>query len=679
MSKLLLSRREFLRLSAIVTAGAVSAACAGGKATPAPTPTPKPQPTPTPAPKAEAKPTPTPAPAKAPAAPPSKYNEAPMLAELVKQGKLPPVDERLPEEPLVVTPIEEVGQYGGTWHRAAVGPNDIQTPARLMYDNLVRWDINGTEVIPNVAKSWEISDDGKSFTFHLRRGMKWSDGEPFTADDIVFYVNDHLGNTEITPAFPSWLKVGGEPVKCEKVDDYTVRFSFAEPYGLFMILMASANGLAFTLYPKHYLKQFHVNYADKDKLTKMAKDAGFDFWYQLYNSKGGDMWGSPKNNKELPVIHAWRVTVTPPASPVVMERNPYYWKVDTAGNQLPYIDKMEHVIIQDAQVLNMKAVAGELDMQLRHILFSNFPLFQENKEKGDYRVLQWTRGYITDAVIAPNVAHKDPVMRKIMADKRFRWALSLGINRQEIIESVYLGMTEPNQVSPLPTSPFYWEEQAKNLLDYDPDRANQLLDEMGLTERDDQGYRLRPDGKRLTITYEYAPVFGSWGDIGEMLAQQWKKLGIELLVKEEARPLFYQRKAANEHDMAVWTGNAEFNPLIGPRWFLPFSEESLFAVPYAQWWVSGGKQGEEPPPELKKTQDLFDQIKVTTDVEKQKELFHQILEIDKENLWVLGICTAPPEVVIVKNNFRNVPEKAVSDWNLLTPGATMPEQYFIKS
>lgn len=602
-----------------------------------------------------------------------------MLAELVKQGKLPPVDERLPEEPLVVTPIEEVGQYGGTWHRAAVGPNDIQTPARLMYDNLVRWNIEGSEVIPNVAKSWEISEDGTTFTFYLRPGMKWSDGEPFTADDILFYINDHLGNEEITPTFPNWLILGGERVKAEKVDDYTVRFVFAEPNGLFLTRLASADGLAMTLYPKHYLSQFHAHYVDVEELTAKAKEAGFEFWYQLYSDRGGDMWGAPKNNPDLPVIHAWRVTVTPPANPVVLERNPYYWKVDTAGNQLPYIDAIEHVIVENSEVLNLKAIAGELDMQLRHILFSNFPLFQENKEKGNYRVLQWTRGYITDAVIAPNVAHKDPVMRQILGDKRFRWALSLGINRDEIIESVYLGMAEPNQVSPLPTSPFYWEEQAKNLIEYDPDRANQLLDEMGLTERDAEGYRLRPDGKRLTITYEYAPVFGSWGDIGEFLATHWKKLGIELLVKEEARPLFYERKAANEHDMGVWIGSAEFNPLIDPRWFLPYSVESIHAIPYATWWTSGGKEGEEPPEELKKTQELYDQIARTTDPEEQKRLFRQILELNKEHLWVIGICTAPPEIVIVKNNFRNVPEHAVSDWHLMTPGATMPEQYFFKS
>ncbi|MFN2111258.1 MAG: ABC transporter substrate-binding protein, partial [Anaerolineae bacterium] len=268
-----------------------------------------------------------------------------------------------------------------------------------------------------------------------------------------------------------------------------------------------------------------------------------------------------------------------------------------------------------------------------------------------------------------------------LADKRFRWALSAGINRDEIIESVYLGMAEPNQVSPLSTSPFYSEAQAKNRLDYDVDLANSLLDEMGLTEKDADGYRLRPDGERLTINYEYAPIFGAWGDIGELLTAQWKLLGIELTVTQEERTLFYERKAANEHDMGVWTGNGEFNPLIGPRWFMPLDDESVQAVPYARWFNSGGAEGEEPPvgSDIRKTREIYEEIKVTVDPEKQKELWSQINDLNQENVFVLGIATAPPELVIVKNNFRNVPDVAVSDWNLLTPGATAPEQYFIKS
>ena len=673
-----LTRREFLQISALTTAGIVVSACRP-PATPAPA-TEAPAVQATEAPKA-AEPTAAPKAAEPTAVPEpvSQYNEAPALAEMVKAGTLPPVDERLPLEPVVHTPVEEIGQYGGVWHRAAVGPGDVQLPARLSYENWVRWDMTGSTMVPNMMKAWDISADGTVFTFYLRQGMKWSDGEPFTANDILFLFNDHWGNEELAPnGVPGWLKVQGEPVKAEKLDDYTVRLTFAGPAGLFMTLLASANGL--NLYKcAHYAEQFHVNYADKAKLEAAAKDAGFEFWHQYYNTKT-DSGSRTRDELDLPTIFAWKAKVVPPTSPTVLERNPYYWKVDTAGNQLPYIDTIEHTLIENAEVLNLKAIAGELDMQLRHINFANYPLFQDSKEQGDYRVLQWVRGYITDSVIAPNVTHKDPVMREILGDKRFRWALSHGINREEIIESVYLGMAEPNQVSPLASSPFYWEDQAKNRLEYDVDLANSLLDEMGLTNKDSEGYRLRPDGKRLVINYEFAPIFGAWGDIGELLTAQWKLLGIQVTVTQEERTLFYERKQANEHDMGVWTGNGEFNPLIGPRWFLPENNESIQAIPYADWFNTGGKEGEEPPvdSDIRKVREIYEEIKITVDPDKQKQLWRQILELNKENLWVLGIATAPPELVIVKNNFRNVPEVAVSDWNLLTPGATAPEQYFFK-
>ena len=662
-----LTRREFLQISALTTAGIVVTACRA-PSTPAPE---------TPAPAVEApketEPTAVPEPV-------SQYNEAPELASMVTAGTLPPVDERLPLEPLVVTPVEEVGQYGGVWHRAAVGPGDVQIGARLSYENLIRWNADGSAMLPNVAKAWDISADGRAFTFYLRQGMKWSDGEPFTAEDIRFLFEDQWGNEELSPTgMPGWLKMDGEPALFEKVDDYAFRITFSQPNGLFLTLLASANGLHFHR-AAHYAKQFHVHYEDREKLEKDAADAGFEFWYQLYNNKAGNYWEVVRENVDLPTIYAWQVIVPSPTSPTVLDRNKYYWKVDTAGNQLPYIDKIEHTLVENAEVLNLKAIAGELDMQLRHINFANFPLFQDSREQGDYRVLQWLRGYITDTAIAPNVVHKDPVMREIIGDKRFRWALSHAINREEIIESVYLGMAEPNQVSPLSTSPFYWEEQAKNRLEYDLDLANSLLDEMGLTEKDSEGYRLRPDGSRLTIVYEFAPIFGAWADIGELLTAQWKLIGVNLIVNQMDRSLFYERKAANEHDMGVWTGNGEFNPLIGPRWFMPLDHESIQAIPYATWFNTDGAEGEEPPAgsDIRKTREIYQEIEVTVDPDKQQQLWREILELNKENLWVLGIATAPPELVITKNNFRNVPDVAVSDWNLLTPGATAPEQYFFK-
>ncbi|NPV09358.1 MAG: ABC transporter substrate-binding protein [Anaerolineae bacterium] len=664
MTSDVLSRRRFIKFAGLAASAAAVAACG-----PAAAPTQPPEPTPAPA-----QPTATPA-AAATAAPEavSKYNEAPMLAQMVAAGQLPPVEERLPKEPLVVEPVEEIGQYGGTWHRVRVGATENIMNSRLSYCNLIRWNVDGSAFVPNAAKAWEASEDGKTFTFYLREGMRWSDGEPFTADDIVFWFNDIVSNTELTPSFPTWLKAKGQPGTIEKVDDYTIRFVFPETHGLFLTYLASANGYDWAQSQAKYLKQFHIDYADADELEAATKAAGFEFWYQYFANMR-----DPNVNADLPVLWPWKMSVIPPNEPMTVVRNPYYWKVDTAGNQLPYIDRIEFTLAENAETANMMALSGKVDMQLRHMLFSNFPVFSQEAEAGNYRILTWTRGYITDSVIAPNVAHADPVMRQIMGDKRFRWALSLGINREEINQLIYLGMTEPNQVSPLPSSPVYSEEQAKNLIELDVPRANSLLDEMGLTDKDAEGIRLRPDGKPIVINIEYAPVFGSWGDIAELLVGYWKELGIQVVVKEEDRTLFYSRKEANEHDMGMWTGSAEFNPMIDPRWFLPLSLESIHAIPYAQWYTSGGATGEEPPGDLRTVQELYDQVKDAADPQVQIDLFKQIIDLNRENVWVLGACNAPPEVVIVKNNFRNVPEQAVSDWHLLTPANTNVEQYFIR-
>ncbi len=601
------------------------------------------------------------------------YNESPMWAEMVKAGKLPKVEDRLPKEPLVIEPVEEIGQYGGTWRRVAVGVRDIGIfTSRLTYENLMRLDPMGNELVPNVVKAWEASADGKEFTFYLREGIKWSDGAPFTADDIVFWFEDFILNKELTPSFPTWLKSGGEGCTISKLDDYSVKFTFKNPHGLFLIYLATPNGRQLIEWPKHYMKQFHPRYAAQADLDKLVKEAEFETWYQLFGNKRDFV------NPDIPRIYAWTLKEAPPAIPVVWERNPYYWKVDPEGNQLPYIDRVSFDIVEDKQTLNLKVMAGEVDMQSRHLLFDNFPLFKENEDKGGYRVFTWPSGVGTDYAIAFNQNHKDPVKKKIFQDRRFRIALSLAIDREEINEGVYLGMTEPSQVAPLPSSPFYLEEQAKAYIEHDPAQANKLLDEMGLTKRDSNGFRLRPDGKTLVVTIEYAPIFGSWDLSSELVKSHWEKVGVKTALKQEARTLFYERKQALEHDVGIWTGSGEFMPIIDPRWFVPVSAESIWGIGYAEYRVSGGERGEEPTGDVKKVIELHDRIIGTPDMKKQVELFHEILRLNAKNLWVIGVVTNPPFPFVVKNNFRNVPQRGLCDWNTLCPGATRTEQYFIR-
>jgi peptide/nickel transport system substrate-binding protein len=284
-----------------------------------------------------------------PAAVPKQFKEAPQLADLVKQGKLPPVQDRIPQEPLVIKPVKEIGKYGGTWRRGFTGPGDVENGNRInASDKLLFWDYTGTKIVPSVARAVDMSADGKVYTIKLRKGMKWSDGAPFTADDFVFWFEDLYSNKDIVPTPIADMRVNDKPGKVVKVDETTVQFVFEDPYFLFYDMLAGdtligggqsvrqAQGFTFgACSPKHYLKQFLPKYSSEEAVTKKAKDLGFDSWVSLLKNRYS--WAL---NNELPVMTPWK-TVSPINTPTwSMERNPYFWAVDTAGNQLPYIDRI---------------------------------------------------------------------------------------------------------------------------------------------------------------------------------------------------------------------------------------------------------------------------------------------------------------------------------------------------
>jgi len=553
-----------------------------------------------------------------------KFNEAPMLRVKVAAGELPPVEERLPEEPMVVEPVEEIGQYGGTLHQATSSPTSSLINRRTGYEPLVRWARDGRTVIPNIAKNWEISDDGKTYTFYLRKGIKWSDGKPFTADDIMFWYQDVLLNKELTPVFPPWLTIRGEPVKIEKIDDYTVKFNFTASHGLLLEYLAFHEEI---FYPKHYLKRFHPRYTAQEEMTKMVKESGFEFWYQLFGEKA-----NVALNPELPVIKAWVLKTKSPTQ-VILERNPYYWKIDPAGNQLPYIDRRMLYLIADAEVINMKAMSGELDFQSLFLGFQNYTLFMKNREQGNYRVLKWINppGIPT---IYINQNCKDPVLRKLFEDRRFRIALSLAINREEINEIVYFGIGEPAQALPHRMDPYYQEGK---YLEYDPKRANELLNEIGLTERDKEGYRLRPDGKPLSLVAEL--LVGEAGetiDMWELVKSYWKEIGVKVDLKVQAPPLWVSRATGNEQQIAGYL-IAGIHWAINPVGYVPTQSTTYWAPLYGIWYATGGKSGEEPTGDIRKLQELYDKMKETVNEEEKLKIGREIISLHVNNLWVIAL------------------------------------------
>lgn len=598
--------------------------------------------------------------------------EAPMLAERVAAGELPPVAERLPANPLVVPVVERIGTYGGTWNTALLGGQDTSWLGRTIgYEFLVRVTPDWSEIIPNVAESYESNAEATEFTFHLREGMKWSDGEPFTADDILFWYEDVLMNEALTPAVPSWL-VSGEPVVVEKIDDFTVVFKFVQPNGLFLPNLASSAGSLPTRYPRHYLEEYHPRY--NGEVEAQAQAEGFDTWLQLFESRA-DVWF----NTELPTLNGWVLTTgyEDSTEQVVAERNPYYWKVDPEGNQLPYIDRVVYDQVQNVEVLVLKALNGEIDMMDRHLAtLNNKAVLFDNMEAGNYRFFETIPTNMNFVIISLNWTHPDPVLREIFQNKDFRIGLSHAINRQEILDIVYVGQGEPWQGAPRPESRFYNERLAKQYTEYDPDLANEYLDK-AYPDKNADGIRLGPDGEPISFTILTTEAVVDTAAL-ELVRDYWRQVGIQVELQVADRSLVDTRVAANEHDATTWQGSGGTGVMLGPYYYFPLrSTPSRFAIAWSNWY-QGLPGGEEPPAEAKRQMALYDQLKQTADAAEQERLMAEIIEIAADQFYVFGIGLDPNGYGIVKNNFHNVPATVPSSNLYLSPAETNPSQYFIE-
>ena len=604
-----------------------------------------------------------------------QYQESPALAAMVQEGTLPAVQERLPAEPMVIQTVEEVGQYGGRWTFGIPTQSQLGVYSYATYDFAARWNRAADVIIPNVIRDWEFSEDGRTITMHLRAGMKWSDGQPFTADDIVFWLDDFVRNDDLSPGKPGWLLVAGELPVGTKIDDTAVSWTFSAPPGLLLNDFATTRGNIFA--PKHYMEQFHTDFTDTDKVQAMAKEAGFEDWTQLFRNKRD--WYRAQNH-DYPVLNAWAVKTSFEDSPTltVYERNPYYWKVDQAGNQLPYIDEVAVAITTTAETLNLKTMAGEFDFQMRYLNPANFTLFYDNQERGDYRILEWPTGIGSDAALFFNQSTPDLVLRELFQDLRFRQALSLAIDREEINQLVFDGQGQARQATVVELSPLFKPEYAAAYAEHDPERADQLLDAIGLTQRDGDGFRLRPDGKTLSLLLDSPGEKTATIDSIELVIEYWGDIGIKAAANHTERSAYRARRNANETQINVWEMGFMMYP-SNPLFLIASSSGSDFGPDLGVWYNTGGAEGQEPPEAMKEALSAYDQIKQTPDTEKKNELFHRILELQAENIWVLGLVGGVKETLIVKNHLRNVPDESIFD-SLVGRyiGLTAAEQYFIR-
>ena len=614
--------------------------------------------------------------------------EAPVLAELVREGKLPPVAWRVGSEPVVIRGVEGTGNYGGTWYRLANSIQDFTTITwRLSYANLVRWSPEGYPLVPHIAKGWEVSADQKVFIFTLRRGMRWSDGHPLTSEDLRYWYEDEVVFFQAQPRF---FRAGPSLGRIEVIDELRVRITFEEPNPLFPERLASIgmNYEDYTDYivPAHYLRRYHPKWGDQELIRRTM--AAFKLSSPVALYKRLKMWTNP----EHPRLWPWVYRTFAPTTPQTFVRNPYYGAVDPQGNQLPYLDRL----VMDIKTNNLIAVSssnGEPSMQDRQIRYEDHTLLLGGAARNGYEVYHWKHATQSLFTVFPNLNRRvDPerpetrLNNELLNQRAFRQALSLAINRRDIIDAEFNGQTRPAQIDPGPDSPYHNPRLFGAFTIYDPAEANRLLDGLGLTRRDSEGYRTFADGTRMTFALNLTDytILGP----AQFIVDDWAAVGVRLTIRSRARKLFDQEKLAFEHDFTVWAGESEFFPLVEPRNFVPTYGESFFAPRFGIWYQSGGLNGAPgvlerpaalaPPPDhplLRSMRILEEASALPTEAERRAR-FNEALEIAADNIWTISISTPPPQLVVVKNGFRNVPRLALFGAGMQSPGNAGIETYF---
>lgn len=608
--------------------------------------------------------------------------EAPILEELVAEGHLPPVHERLGveidgkwvSEPLVMQGVEGIGNYGGTWTR---GRSIAWIKYRGSASTLVRYDVYAKGLVPHLAKGYDMSDDGREFTFYLRRGVRWSDGYPFTADDILYWWDweENCGDFQGNPT--RGMMIRNRPPEVTRVNDYAVRFVFPEPYSAFPRFVAERLEIANS--PAHYLKHFHPTHPERDE------DRCAQWMAELKTSNPVTAYKQVKlyTNSEHPRMWPWLYRKYSTLNPQSAVRNPYYWAVDVKGNQLPYIDR----ILAD-ELLTPDSVAfarGAVSMQWEYNLFAKYTLFMRNRAHHGFQVYHWWNGEVP-FVIYPNITLREDAapngkaVAALLRERRFRIALSVAIDRQRIIDAVYRGVGEPMAMVPEKGSEWYFEDVATLHHQTDPALANRLLDELGLTQRDSEGYRTFPDGQRLTLIQSLPEA----ADVETMqfILSDWKDVGIRAIVRPLGNSLFQAEKGGRRQHLSWWSGNPHF-PLRGG-----VNPHPGTAPGYIKWLNAGGPYAEATgedvpgmaPPAghpMRENLQLHVQALGETDPEKRRELVHKALYNAADQVWAINITKGLPQLVLVKNGFRNVPKQAFHGFQTYSPGGNAGiETYF---
>jgi peptide/nickel transport system substrate-binding protein len=603
-----------------------------------------------------------------------KDKESPMLAALEAEGKLPPLAQRLPPQPMVVKPFGQPGEYGGTWHMMVDDPSLGDFFLIGGYAPLVRWKSDCTGVEPGLATDWEYNKDGSQLTIHLRHGVKWSDGAEYTSADLAYWA-DITASKQSETVRPFWSLVDGKDMTYACPDKYTFVMKFAGPNWYVPLQLASGfwTSDAYQM-PKHYLMQFDPNY------NHAYKD------YVVFDKKNETAF-----NPDKPSLCPWHLSAIEAGGfRMTFIRNPYYYMTDTEGRQLPYIDKVVCSYTPDPQVQVLKILSGQVDAQFRLMQARDLGLYIHGQKRGHYKVLRWLTDNGANTAFILNWSPPDLQIRALMRDVRFRKALSLAIDREKCNEVAWQGLANPQQATISPDSWHFkvpggkqvYADWAKAGAAFNLTQANRLLDSMGLTRRDAQGYRLRPDGKRLSLLVDMPPAATEDVSVDEsqIAADGWRKLGIEIILHNWPTAQFTLRTSLGQYEISNQS-EAEMDLFTYPDWVFP-TDPNYWHPTVGKWYTTGGQKGEPPTGIMKQLLDIYDQIKGEGNLAKSQQLVLKAIRLQTtDGYFSLGTAGQDPAPVMIKDNFLNVPPsgRILGPWAVVGPATSFPETFYFAS
>jgi peptide/nickel transport system substrate-binding protein len=591
-----------------------------------------------------------------------ELKETPALEEAVKAGTLPPVAERLPADPLVVHPTDP-GTPGGSLHMLMASAKDTRMMVVYAYARLIGYTPD-YKLEPDIAQAVDVEGE-RVFTIHLRRGHKWSDGHPFTAEDFRYWFEDMVSNKKLYPSgLPEQMLVDGKPPAFEAIDPATVRYTWPKPNPMFLPALAGPDPL-YIYAPEHYMKRFHEKYADTKELDELVKQNRVRNWAALHAKL---FHPYHTDNPDLPVLDPWVLKTRPPADRFAFERNPYFHRVDPAGRQLPYIDKVD-LVIADSKIIPAKVGAGESDLQARYLRFDNYTFLKDAEDHNDYTVRLWRTAPGAQLALYPNLNVEDPVWRQLNRDVRFRRALSLAIDRHEINQAIYYGLAIEGQNTVLPESQLYDPGYRSAWAIYDPKQAGRLLDEIGLTKRDSSGIRLLPDGRPLEIVIENAGESTEQSDVLELIRDTWAEAGVRLFSKPSQLDTWRRRVYSGATMMSIDKGVEDglVTADMPPSDFVPTTQAQVQWPKWGQYLETKGKGGEPcDVPDVQELQKLYRAWFGTTDASEHTEIWRKILKIHADDVFSIGLVAGVPQPIVVSHKLHNVPEEGIFNW---MPGA----------